>query len=430
MKLKSGITRLTLVILFIGHLFALSGCSTNTKYENAAKGASSLPAITFCQSPNPQVPSEAFNFHRSESQGASGYWVNYSCKKICKDWKSCLAPAYSADNGKLLLNGRQPTVAKQSLAFVVDGMAGHIALSSDGEKNVFIHTGAGGTRYYAAPAETLEKRSLARTVMMRWEKGYVSEIVQSPFTSPVAWGWYSRTSAKQSNIKDLNKRVASVIAWSHDNLSSGSMFGTLGCSMGTNATFGPVLWHGLDPIIDYQLFVGGPNMWDLNTQCKRRTYTKGYCDYDGVTACRSDTECKSVDANARCAIPSHYTTIDRLFAQLPNHIHTTDACNIASANETTAAHADFDKSSMAYADGADWEIDHRMDFLVNLGAEQGVTREQGLGGDEYWALGHFPPVYNKIKPDTNKSWRAIPNSHHCDAIFDEALDVIKQQMDL
>jgi hypothetical protein len=51
--------------------------------------------------------------------------------------------------------------------------------------------------------------------------------------------------------------------WSHENLAGPAMFGTLGCSMGTNATFGPVLWHGMDPIVDYQLFVGGPNMWDL-----------------------------------------------------------------------------------------------------------------------------------------------------------------------
>lgn len=430
MKSKSGITRVIIAMLSSGLLLGINGCSSNLKYENAEKGTGSLPALSICQSPNPQVPSSAFNFSRSESQGAAGYWVNYSCKKTCTDWRSCLVPTYSHDNGKLLLNGRQPSLAKQSLAFVVDGMAGHIALSSDGEKNVFIHTGAGGTRYYAAPAETLEKMSSARTVMMRWEKGYVSETVQSPFTSPVAWGWYSRSSAEKTNIKDLNKRVASVIAWSHDNLSKDAMFGTLGCSMGTNATFGPVLWHGLDSIIDYQLFVGGPNMWDLNTQCKRRSYNEGYCDYDGVTACRNDSDCKKIDTAAQCAIPSHYTTIDRLFGELPNHIHVTEACNIAAAISSTPAYEDFDSSSMAYSEGADWEIDHKMDFLVNLDAKQGSTRQQGLGGDEYWALGHFPPVYNKIKPDSNKSWRAIPNSHHCDAIFDEALEVIKQQMEL
>ena len=208
------------------------------------------------------------------------------------------------------------------------------------------------------------------------------------------------------------------------------MFGTLGCSMGTNATFGPVLWHGLDPIIDYQLFVGGPNMWDLNAQCRRRHYTKGYCDYDASRACTADSDCRAVHDKAQCAIPSHYTTIARLFAQLPNHIHVTDACDIGGSDENTAAFADFDSSSMAYAEGADWEIDHKMDFIVNLDAEQGVTRQQGLGGDEYWALGHFPPVYNRIKPDKNKRWRAIADSHHCDATFDEALEVIQQEMGL
>ena len=398
--------------------------------DNKVAGQASLPAISLCQTPNPKVPSSAFNISRSEPQGKSGYWVNYTCKQSCDDWSQCLVPAYSDDHGKLLVNGRQENVPKQALAFVVDGMGGHIALSTDGDKHVFIHTGAGGTRYYATPAATLEKNSKARTVMMRWEKGYTSDIVQSPFTRPVSWGWYSRSSAGPSNIRELNKRVASIISWVHENLSADTMFGTLGCSMGTNATFGPVLWHGLDPIIDYQLFVGGPNMWDLNAQCRRRHYTKGYCDYDASTACTADSDCRAVHDKAQCAIPSHYTTIARLFAQLPNHIHVTDACDIGGSDENTAAFADFDSSSMAYAEGADWEIDHKMDFIVNLDAEQGVTRQQGLGGDEYWALGHFPPVYNRIKPDKNKRWRAIADSHHCDATFDEALEVIQQEMGL
>ena len=93
---------------------------------------------------------------------------------------------------------------------------GHLALSSDGNKTVFIHTGAGGTRYYIKPAEDLEKISSARTIMIRWEKGYTSPIVQAPFTSPVTWGWYSRTSEHPTNIKELNARVASIINWSHE----------------------------------------------------------------------------------------------------------------------------------------------------------------------------------------------------------------------
>ncbi|MFT5349685.1 MAG: hypothetical protein ACI9MF_000498, partial [Gammaproteobacteria bacterium] len=273
--------KLPTTILSLYILINISACTDQITYKDTGNESqlvseNELPEVKFCKVPDPKVPSSAFDIYHSNSDEYSGYWVNYQCKQSCEDWKQCQVPAYSEDKGALIPDGRNPELSKQALAFVVDGMAGHLTLSNDGNKTVFIHTGAGGTRYYIKPADTLEKMSLAKTVMIRWEKGYTSPIVQTPFTNPITWGWYSRTSAEATNIKELNKRVASLIAWSHDNLSDSNKFGTLGCSMGTNATFGPVLWHGLDPIIDYQVFVGGPNMWDLNAQCARRHYKKGY----------------------------------------------------------------------------------------------------------------------------------------------------------
>lgn len=417
-------------------LIGMAGCASEHSRNEAGQVAApvnsnhELPEVTLCIVPNPEVPSSAFDIYQSEIAEHSGYWVRYQCKQECRDWQQCLAPAYSDDNGQLLLNGRNPEKVKQALAFVVDGMGGHLGLTSDGNKTVFIHTGAGGTRYYIEPAENLEKMSAARTIMVRWEKGYTAPIVQAPFTSPITWGWYSRTSENPTNIKELSARVASIIAWSHENLSGSAMFGTLGCSMGTNATFGPVLWHGLDPIIDYQLFVGGPNMWDLNAQCNRREYSKGFCDYDAVSRCETDSDCHDIDEDSHCIKPENYTTIDKLFEQLPNHIHVTDACDIGSSEKSRLAHLPFDNSSMGFASDADWEIDHHMDFLVNLGARQGANYSQGLGGDEYWGLGHFPFIYNKIKPKENRQWKVIPDSHHCGAMYDEALDLIKERMKL
>lgn len=425
MKMKPAL------LLYCGFFF-LYACNQGIRDTETAIVADSsefLPALSICQVPDPANPSSAFERVQSVSRERSGYSVRYSCKQECKDWRSCAVPAYLNDGGQLLYNGRTPDLPKQAIAYVVDNMAGHLAMSSDGDKTVIIHTGAGGTRYYSKPAFTLESISNVQTVMVRWEKGYVSPIVQAPFTQPITWGWFSRTSEEETNIRELNKRVASVLNWVHDNISETKMYGTLGCSMGTNATFGPVLWHGLDPIIDYQLFVGGPNMWDLNTQCKRRPYKTGYCDTDATTQCSDDKDCAGLSSESRCAIPAEYTTIDKLFEQLPNHIHVTDACDIADSDDTTPAYLPFDDSSMAYAEGADWEIDHQMDFLINLGAPQGESYE-ALGGDEYWALGHFPQVYNKIKPDSNKNWIAYPDSHHCGAMYDEALKVIKQRMDL
>jgi len=421
-------------VFLLPFVLLISACVDNYSHKesnNSLKTDSHvLPEVKLCVTPNPEVPSSAFEFYKSKALDKSGYWVSYQCKQECSGWQQCLVPAYSDDNGNLLTNGRKPEAAKQGLAFVVDGMAGHLAISDGKDKTVFIHTGAGGTRYYSKPAADLERMSSAHTVMIRWEKGYTSPIVQAPFTKPITWGWYSRTSADPTNIKELNKRVASIIEWSHDNLSDEAMFGTLGCSMGTNATFGPVLWHGLDAKIDYQLFVGGPNMWDLNAQCGRRSYDKGYCDFDGSTACSDNSECLSLNKASQCIMPGKYTTIDELFNQLPNHIHATDACDIRASKKSTLPYPAFDQSSMAFASGADWEIDHQMDFLVNLGAKQGANFADGLGGDEYWALGHFPYIYNKIKPDENKTWKAIPNTHHCGAMFNESLDLVKERMGL
>jgi len=425
---------LLLVLLSLFAVMIVAACANenmrSTAAPEAADVARDLPRMDICTVPDPKVPSSAFEIERSQPEGRSGYWVRYQCKQFCNDWRQCLVPAYTDDNGALIPNGRHPDVPKQALAYVVDGMGGHLALSSDGDKTVLIHTGAGGTRYYDVPADTLEKQSNARTVMVRWEKGYTSSFAMPPFPVPVAWGWYSRTSEPATNIRELNKRVASVIAWTHDNLSEKRMFGTLGCSMGTNATFGPVLWHGLDPIIDYQLFVGGPNMWDLNAQCGRRHYTQGYCAMDGVTPCTENGECSSLGGDSRCVRPDQYTTIDKLFEDLPNHIHVTDACDIRNSDASTAPYPPFDESSMGFTDPVNWEVHHRVDFLVNLGGKQGATFEEGIGGDEYWGLGHFPYIYNRIQPAANKQWHAYANTHHCSAIFNEALVLIKERMDL
>lgn len=424
------------VFLFLFVCICLAACSSQAVHEETIKEPIAvsemhpLPEVDLCVVPDPTVPSSAYNISHSETEEHSGYWVNYQCKQSCENWRECLVPAYSDDNGTLLTNGRNEGLPKQALAFVVDGMGGHLALSSDGAKTVFIHTGAGGTRYYSDPAFSLEKMSNAHTVMMRWEKGYTSSVVQAPFTSPVTWGWYSRTSAEATNIKELNKRVASMIKWTHENLTDSNMFGTLGCSMGTNATFGPVLWHGLDPIIDYQLFVGGPNMWDLNAQCGRRVYEKGYCDYDGVTSCVNDNDCYALGEESICTRPDEYTTIDKLFEEFPNHIHVADACDIKENIKSPTPYPPFDESSMGFADGADWEIDHQMDFLVNVGAPQKATHVEGSGGDEYWGGGHFPYIFNNIQPEENRHWTVYPGTHHCSATYKEALEVIKQRMEL
>ena len=161
---------------------------------------------------------------------------------------------------------------------------------------------------------------------------------------------FSRTSEPGTNLVELNKRVASVITWSHDNISNNEIFATAGCSMGTNATFGPVLWHGLDPIIDYQVLVGGPNIWDFNAQCGLRTYDSGFCDMDGVTTCSTDSDCSTVDENSQCVWSEMYPTIPVAFKSMPDHVHATNTCRVEpAAPGEVEPYAPFDESSMGYS---------------------------------------------------------------------------------
>ena len=380
-----------------------------------------LPAIEFCETPDPEVPVSAFNIFRSPISESGDYWVRYECKSTCADWRACGVAAYSDDNGELLMNGRDPEQPKQAVAYVVDGMGGHLAFSADGDKTVIVHSGAGGTRYYFDVMHELEQQTTARTVMVRWEKGVVESEAHAAFPYPIAWGWFSRTSEPGTNLVELNKRVASVITWSHDNISNNEIFATAGCSMGTNATFGPVLWHGLDPIIDYQVLVGGPNMWDLNAQCGLRTYDSGFCDMDGVTTCSTDSDCSTVDENSQCVWSEMYPTIPVAFKSMPDHVHATNTCRVEpAAPGEVEPYAPFDESSMGYSAQSNWQITHPIDLIVNIGGEQGepvFDFAAGTGGgDEFWELGAFPFVFNQIETTAGKRWHVEPGQH-CDGMF-------------
>ena len=122
------------LLLALSLLIGLAGCATNNVNNNSRNNVGheaslvrnnyELLEVTLCKVPNPEIPSSAFDIYQSETAEHSGYWIRYQCKQECSDWQQCLSPAYSDDNGQLLLNGRKPEQAKQALAFVVDGMAG------------------------------------------------------------------------------------------------------------------------------------------------------------------------------------------------------------------------------------------------------------------------------------------------------------------
>ena len=365
--------------------------------------------LQICTVPDPQRPSSAFDVSRSPVDTNGDYWVTYGCREACADWRRCQVPAYRRDGGRALMEGDTP---KQAVAFVVDGMGGHLAFTTrqGGGKTVLLHTGTGGTGYMQSLSGQIEDAADAKVVMVRWESGFSG------------WGWFTRTSAPAARVPHLTRRVAGMIAWVHENLAGAADFGTVGCSMGTQATLGAVYWHDVDPVVDYQLMVGGPPLWDINSGCGRRIYPSGYCDLDARRACSNDAHCADLSARSRCTIPGPIP-LAWLYEQVVNHVHATQACDVSAADGGTGIHAPFDESGFAFTIG-DWDVDHPIDFQMDL---------WGRDGDRRWAMADAMRVFNSITSAAGheKRWNTTPDTGHCAAIGNgRALQLLMSGMNL
>ena len=177
--------------------------------------------------------------------------------------------------------------------------------------------------------------------------------------------------------------------------------------MGTQATLGAVYYHDVDAVVDYQLMVGGPGLWDINSGCGRRAYATGYCDVDAARACGSDADCADLSTRSRCSKPGPIP-LAWLYEQVVNHVHATQACDVSAANDSTPPLAAFDESGFAFVAG-DWDFDHPIDFQMDL---------WGRDGDHRWAMADAMRVFNSIASAAGheKRWHTTPNSNHCAAI--------------
>ena len=364
--------------------------------------------LQICTVPNPRRPSSAFNISQSAADASGDYWVAYSCREACANWRQCQVPAYTG-GGRALMEGDAP---KQALAFVVDGMGGHLAFTTrqGGSKTVLLHTGIGGTSYMRSLSGQIEGAANAKVVMVRWESGFSG------------WGWFTRTSAPAARVPNVTRRVASMIAWVHENLAGAGDFGTVGCSMGTQATLGAVYWHDVDPVVDYQLMVGGPPLWDINSGCGRRKHSSGFCDLDATRACSSHADCAALSPRSRCTIPGPIP-LAWLYEQVVNHVHATQACDVSAVDDGTGIHAPFDESGFAFVAG-DWDFDHPIDFQMDI---------WGRDGDRRWAMGDAMRVFNSIRSAAGhaKRWNTTKDSGHCAAIGNgRALQLLTSGMNL
>ena len=428
--------------------------------------------VQICTIPDPLDPSSAFSIEQGEPVTAEGgwmpdYWVRYSCKEPCADYRQCAvdtrnfgigpmppeaidpetgeALSSGAESGEgapspelaeVVTHGRDPERPKPMLAFVADQMGGYLSWSDDGYEDaplIYLQDGGGGTQWSVLTALDLERSAEARTAMVRWADGFRFSLDPESGESE-GWGFLTRTQPEASNIRQTTRRVAAIMAWIHENMAGPPAFGTMACSMGTNAIIGPVLFHGLDDIIDYQSFTGGPFFWDLHRACNLpTTYQQGFCAADGTTVCADDQACAG-EGNF-CQLPGviangEFEFASRLYESAVNHMHAANACDIGEPG--TERYADFDNSSYGLMQDLDWNFDHRVDLLVDVGGATATYMGQTSfqPGDEFSLLGHFMQIFNRIEPAANRRWH-MQQSHHCNSYaFGKAVEVAVESMGL
>jgi hypothetical protein len=293
----------------------------------------------------------------------------------------------------------------QLLAFVVDGMGGHLVFTPDGEDTVVTHAGDGGTSVYNPFDIDLQTDSTIKTVSLGWEAG-TPRILSGG-------GWFTRKDATPTTVRALAARPAAVIQWVHDNFAAGHKLGTVGSSMGTAATFGAHVWYGLDSILDYQQLIGGPGFWDVNAGCGRVHITAGHCDTD-ASACtgtdasnfgNDDPTC-GTDATNNCRVPTMMApkgTSGSAYNDAINYVGVTTSCAPMTPDSRDPS---LDASSLAMT-VADWSFHGMVDLVTNEGGTQPPNADQGMGE------GHMLYIYTQIQ--SAKGWTDNQGYHHGDS---------------
>lgn len=134
-------------------------------------------------------------------------------------------------------------------------------------------------------------------------------------------GWFS--SPNGDTLRSATEDPAAVMRFVYNEFArpQGLTYGTVGCSAGTLATFGPVYWHGLDQIVAYQFHGSMIAPFNLNQMCmgeKSINRGPGRCENNPTRQCEGDHQCES----GQCAFPG----IPPGQAKVIDYVHKTNAC--------------------------------------------------------------------------------------------------------
>jgi hypothetical protein len=356
-----------------------------------------LPGLTLCRIPVPTDFSSAFVEH----PGVPGA-MTYTCAEPCADGIGCATDFLVA--GQQVISGRG--LPMEVIAFVVDDMAGHMIFTSDGDDTVVTHGGVGGTGGLHEFDLELQAHSTLKTVSLGWERG----VGLFGGSGNGGAGWLTRKDATGTSIRALAARPAAAIRWVKDNLAPDHKLGTVGASFGTLATFGPHVWWGLDDILDYQMLIGGPPLWDVNIGCGRDHVAAGHCDLD-VAPCAGNPDSSYGNDDPSCDTPTNQCRVPTIMAELGggasefnnaiNYVGNTTACAPATTRDPA-----LDASSLATT-VTDWSFRGPIDFVTQEGAPQPPQSDQGMGE------GHA--MYAYLAVQSARRWIDHDGHHHGDA---------------
>jgi hypothetical protein len=330
--------------------------SPHDAQESAARN---LPAVMICKPGKDVWPAsdfaETWRITRPTSDA-----ITFECSQECRaiEWQACTYPAPDIDDAK----GRP----YQMHAFVTDMMGGELHWNLPYDESIgvhgvtaglLLHSGGPGTSWIDEIGGLQRINEKVRSFWNSLERDGL-RLVGLRWHSAARWGWLSHKDASPSTFVERTRRSGAVMRWVHDHLLPAEVrFGTLGSSAGSVAAFSAVYWHGLDPIIDYQLLGSGPAItWDINAFCTGRAVPNtGICENAPEINCDDDARCGS----GKCAFPApSKNIIARVAKAAVDYVARTDrACQNGEYREV------FNASSYKFTQG-DWVYDHPVDFDI------------------------------------------------------------------
>lgn len=322
-----------------------------------------------------------------------------SCATVCADWKTCTVESMARGTTQV------------EVSYVVDedghgnGFGGTLRFTKAGARDhiVMFHKGGSGTEYVDDDLPIKVEAAGGTAIEPKWVK-----------EADTAVGWFSRPFADsrlQKNLYGVTLRPAAIMKWVSVNLAT-APFSTAGCSGGSIATYYPRHWHGLDPVLRYQLLSGGPVMSKIQAACGSAELGKGRCTMAPSTECTKTLDC-GVGGGTCSPYEWDRAKIDIVMTAVRgtiDHLHSFATNGSADCTDARAQPAydesDFDSASHAF----DSHNEHRIDFMTNIGS---------FGADDFlYVVSSGAAVFNGLTGE--KTWTAQTSGIHCDSFKTDA----------